>query len=136
LGAVVSGTMSANTPFDHAEYISLRSYKRDGNPVDTPVWCAPLHGKLVVFTLRESYKVARIKRDPRVQIALCDVRGKVLGPWAAGSCVAVERGAREETEAYAALDAKYGWKMRIGNFFSGLVGRRRRRVVLAITLSP
>jgi PPOX class probable F420-dependent enzyme len=127
--------MSPSTPFDDAEYISLRSYKRDGTPVDTPVWCAPLHGKLVVFTLRDSYKVARIKRDPRVQVAVCDVRGKLLGPWAEGTCVAVERGAGEETEAYAALIAKYGWKMRMGNFFSGLVGRKRRRVVLAITLS-
>jgi len=127
--------MSSNTPFDGAEYISLRSYKRDGTPVDTPVWCAPLHGKLGVFTLQESYKVARIRRDPRVQVALCDVRGKVLGPWADGSCVAVERGAREEAEAYAALNAKYGWKMRIGNLLSGLVGRRRRRVILAISLS-
>ena len=127
--------MSASTPFDNAEYISLRSYKRDGNPVDTPVWCAPLRGKLVVFTLRESYKVARIRRDPRVQVALCDVRGKVLGPWAAGTCAAIERGAAEEADAYAALIAKYGWKMRLGNFFSGLVGRKRRRVVLAISLS-
>jgi hypothetical protein len=46
----------------------------------------------------------------------------------------VERGAVEETQAYAALVAKYGWKMRIGNFFSGLVGRKRRRIVLAINL--
>jgi PPOX class probable F420-dependent enzyme len=127
--------MTATTPFDDAEYVSLRSYKRDGAPVDTPVWCATLHGKLVVFTLRESYKVARVRRDPRVQMARCDMRGKLLGPWVAGSCVAVERGASEETEAYAALIAKYGWKMRIGNFFSGLVGRKGRRVILAITLS-
>ena len=36
-----------STPLDDAKYISLRSYRRDGAPVDTPVWQAPLDGKLV-----------------------------------------------------------------------------------------
>jgi len=79
-----------STSLDQAEYISLRSYKRDGGAVDTPVWCAPLDDKLVIFTLRETYKVKRVQRNPKVQVARCDVRGGLLGPWQEGTCRAVD----------------------------------------------
>ena len=121
------------TPLDGAEYICLRTFKRDGGAVDTPVWCAPLDGKLVVFTLRESFKVKRIGRNPKAQAARCELRGKVLGPWLDGSARIVEDKAHEK-RAYAALTEKYGWRMRIGDFFSKLAGRMPRRVVLEITL--
>ena len=122
-----------STPLDKVPYISVRSYKRDGGAVDTPVWCAPLDGKLVLFTLRESYKVKRVARNPRVQVAKCDVRGTLLGPWFEGSCSAVTDAAHE-ARAYAALREKYGMKMRIGDFFSSLVGRRKRRLVMEISV--
>jgi PPOX class probable F420-dependent enzyme len=125
----------AATAFDSDSYISLRSFKRDGGSVDTPVWCAPLDGKLVIFTLRESYKVKRVARNPHVQVAKCDVRGKLLGPWQDGTCAMIERGSAREDQAYAAFTRKYGLKMRIGNFFSSLVGRRKRRVVLEVAVA-
>jgi PPOX class probable F420-dependent enzyme len=121
-------------PLDQAKFISLRSFKRDGSPVDTPVWCAPCDGALVIFTLRESYKVKRIGRDPKVQVAICDVRGKLLGPWHAGICRAVAD-VQHEQRAYEALTRKYGWQMRVGDFFSALTRRKRRRIVMEITLS-
>ena len=124
----------AHTAFDGDEYISLRSYKRDGSAVDTPVWCAPLQGKLVIFTLQESYKVKRVARNPKVQVAKCDVRGKLLGPWSDGTCAAVEGLSAHEADAYAALTRKYGLKMRVGNLLSSLTGRRKRRVVLEVAL--
>jgi len=130
-----TGTSSAkSTAFDRVPYISLRSFKRDGGPVDTPVWCAPLDGKLVVFTLRESFKVKRIARDPRVQVARCDVRGKLLGDFVPGTCQQLEVGSEREARAYQAFIEKYGLTMRIGNVLSALSGRKRRRVVLEITL--
>jgi PPOX class probable F420-dependent enzyme len=124
-----------STPFDKTPYISLRSFKRDGGPVDTPVWCAPLDGKLVLFTLRESFKVKRIARNPRVQVAACTINGKLLGPWHEGSCHAVEDPAHA-SRAYAALTRKYGMTMRIGNVLSTLSGRIKRRLVMEIAVAP
>jgi len=124
-----------STPFDRVPYISLRSYRKDGSAVDTPVWCAPLDGKLVVFTLNDSYKVKRVARNPRVQVAKCDVRGKLLGPWVDGECHQVDKGSELERRAYEALTRKYGLTMRLGNFFSALAGRMKKRVVLEIALS-
>jgi PPOX class probable F420-dependent enzyme len=121
------------TPLDDATYVSLRSFKRDGGAVDTPVWVAPLDGRLVVFTLRASWKVKRIRRNPRVELARCSMRGTVSGPWHAGTCRIVDDPA-EEARGYAALDAKYGWQMRLGTWLRGLVGNLDQRMTLAITL--
>jgi len=120
---------------DEATYVSLRSYKRDGSAVDTPVWAAPLDGTLVVFTLRDSFKVKRIRRDPRVMVAPCGVFGAVSGDWVDGTCRLVEDRDRE-ARAYGALDAKYGWQMRLGTFFRRVFGGLEKRLILAITLSP
>lgn len=122
------------TALDDAEYVNLRSYRRDGSGADTPVWVAPWQGKLAVFTLRESYKVKRIRREPRVQVARCDVRGKLRGPWLDGRARIVTDHA-EERAAYAQFNEKYRLRMRIGTVFSTLVGRAKRRVILEITLS-
>jgi uncharacterized protein len=124
-----------STPFDKTPYISVRSFKRDGSLVDTPVWCAPLDGKLVLFTLRESFKVKRIARNPRVQVAACTIKGQLLGPWHEGTCKAVDDSAHE-ARAYQALTRKYGLMMRIGNVFSTLSGRIKRRLVMEIELAP
>ena len=121
------------TAFDTDTYVSLRSYKRDGRAVDTAVWAAPLDGALVVFTLRDSFKVKRIRRDPRVQVARCGLLGTVTGPWADGRCRIVEDAAHE-ARAYAALDAKYGWQMRLGTWLRRLAGGLERRVILEIRL--
>lgn len=121
------------TDVDRDSYISLRSYKRNGGAVDTPVWAAPLDGGLVVFTLRDSFKVKRIRRDPRVQVARCSMFGAVSGPWHTGTCRIVQDPAHE-ARAYGALDAKYGWQMRLGTLMRRVFGGIDRRVILAIAL--
>ena len=123
------------TPLDDAKYISLRSYRRDGSPVDTPVWQAPVDGKLLVFTDGRSFKVKRIRRNAKVQVARCDVRGKVLGPFFDGICELVPEGSELEVQAYQALNRKYGLIMRMGTVFATLFGRVKRRRVLCIALS-
>ncbi|MDD9947324.1 MAG: PPOX class F420-dependent oxidoreductase [Myxococcales bacterium] len=118
----------------NARYVSLRSYRRDGTPVDTPVWQVVIDGKLLVFTDGTSYKVKRVGRDPTVQVARCDVRGRLLGPWVAGTCRLVEPGEEIEQRTYSALIDKYGWQMRLLNLSSRLAGRYGRRRVLEISL--
>ncbi|MCC6214290.1 MAG: PPOX class F420-dependent oxidoreductase [Polyangiaceae bacterium] len=122
------------TPLDAEEYVNLESFKRDGTGVLTPVWVAPLDGKLVIFTLSESYKVKRIRRDPRVRLAACDVRGGLRGPFHEGSCRILEA-PDTIAQAHEAMRRKYGWKISIGDFFSRLVGRMRRRTWLEVTLT-
>jgi PPOX class probable F420-dependent enzyme len=126
--------MDAGTPLDNESYISLASFRKNGTLVETPVWVAPLDGKLVVFTLRETHKVKRVQNNPAVRVAKCDVRGKVLGEWHEGTCKIVTD-AQHEKRAYAALRKKYGLMMRLGDIASTLSGRMKRRVVLEIALA-
>jgi len=122
------------TELDDARYVSLLSYKRDGSGAQTPVWAASLDGKLVIFTAGDSYKVKRIRRNPRVRVARCDARGGHLGAWFDGTCAIVEDGARQ-SRILDALKTKYGWQMRLLDFFSTLSGRAKKRAYLEVTLA-
>lgn len=121
-------------PFADSKYVNLRSFKRDGSPVDTPVWFAVVDGLIVIFTDGTSYKVKRIRRDSRIELARCDMRGKLLGPWLPGRCRTVEAEPARIAAAYAALNAKYGLMMRVGTLLSTLAGRVGRRLILEVTM--
>ena len=121
------------TPLDDARYISLLSFKRDGAGVATPVWAAPLDGRLVAFTNRDSYKVKRIGRNPKVRVAPCDARGKLLGPWLDGTCT-IAGDPAQQLRIMEALGRKYGWQIGIVNFFARLSGRAKQRAYLEIAV--
>jgi PPOX class probable F420-dependent enzyme len=62
------------------KYCQLVTFRRNGRSVSTPVWFAHSGGRLYVKTEDPSGKVRRIRRDCRVRVAPCSVRGRVLGP--------------------------------------------------------
>src|SRR5262247_3114946 len=47
-------------PFAGQKYLNLESFKRDGTPVQTPVWFAEEQGILYIYTLANAGKVKRI----------------------------------------------------------------------------
>lgn len=112
--------------------MSLESFRKNGQGVRTPVWFAgePASGPpqtLYVYSEEDSGKAKRIRRDARVRIAPCDLRGKVLGDWieARAEIVTGEEAAR----GTRLLSAKYALK-RVFDVLSKL--RRRQRVIFAI----
>ncbi|MGH2863633.1 MAG: PPOX class F420-dependent oxidoreductase, partial [Solirubrobacteraceae bacterium] len=84
----------------------LVTYRRVGTAVPTPVWAAEAGGVLYVRTERAAGKVKRLRRDPRMLIAPCTVRGKPLGAplEATGRLLAAD----EEQGAERALASRYG----------------------------
>lgn len=113
-------------------FVSLTTFRRDGTPVPTPVWCAGEHGLLLVFTEANSGKVKRIRHDPHVLVAPCTARGKPLGPAVDGN--ATLRG--ETTRAETLLAAKYGWMWTAYNrLMAGMRRIRRRPAPDAVTIS-
>jgi hypothetical protein len=50
-------------PFAGQKYLNLESVKRDGTPVQTPVWFAEAQSVLYVYTLANAGKVKRIRRS-------------------------------------------------------------------------
>ena len=61
------------------KYVSLRTFRRDGTPVSTPVWFVSENGSLLVETDGDSYKVKRIRRNDNVAISSCNAMGRVTG---------------------------------------------------------
>jgi hypothetical protein len=51
-------------------HISLTTFRRDGTAVSTPVWVVSDDGRrLLVWSGANTWKVKRIRRDPRVRVA-------------------------------------------------------------------
>ncbi|HMD08142.1 MAG TPA: PPOX class F420-dependent oxidoreductase [Candidatus Acidoferrum sp.] len=122
--------------FRDQKYLSLETFKKNGEGVKTPVWFAAdprtdLSGdeaRLYIYTIGNTGKVKRIHNNPRVGIAPCTMRGELLGEWidARAEIVTGEEGAY----GMGLLNKKYfPWKQLLGifAFFS-----RRERVVMAI----
>jgi PPOX class probable F420-dependent enzyme len=109
-------------------YLNLESVKRNGTPVQTPVWFAEDHGVLYIYTLANAGKVKRIRRNPCIRLAPCTMRGTVIGPWMEAEATIVD--ATTAAHGHALLRYKYGWLKGIGDWFSRLL--HRERVVIAI----
>jgi PPOX class probable F420-dependent enzyme len=86
-------------------FVSLTTFKRDGTPVSTPVWCATDGTRLLIFSEADSWKVKRIRRDAHVRLAPCSARGKPRGLGVDGEASIVE----DTSSVEALLARKYGW---------------------------
>jgi PPOX class probable F420-dependent enzyme len=128
-------TTEAITSLARESYVSLATFRRDGRAVLTPVWFAPANDRFYVFSESKAGKIKRLRNHAHIRLAACDVRGKVHGEWLEGSARRVDD-AETVASAYAALREKYGWMMRVTDFFSKLSGRYDERAIIEITLNP
>jgi uncharacterized protein len=116
----------------NARYISLRTFRRSGAAVDTPVWFASVDPHThYLFSAAGAGKVKRVRNGSTAQMATCDMKGGTLGEW--HDCHAyLATDASESDLAYALLNRKYGWQMRLTDFFSRLTGRINQRAVIRL----
>jgi uncharacterized protein len=92
-------------------YCVLVTYKRNGEPVPTPVWFGVADGRLYARTEADSWKVKRIRRDGRVRAAPSTMRGRPLGPAFDGVARVLEPSEHERAER--ALASNYGLERRL-----------------------
>ena len=59
------------------KYLSLTTFRKDGTPVATPVWLVRDGDVLRVLTGPASGKVKRLRNNPSVLVAPCDMRGRL-----------------------------------------------------------
>jgi uncharacterized protein len=115
------------TPFRGGKYISIETFKKDGTGVKTPVWYVLRESKFYAYTEADSWKVKRIRNNPRVRIAPCDIRGNVKGEFIEGRAQIVS--GEEEKLANRLLDEKYFLK-KIFNLLTKL--NRHKRAMIRI----
>jgi PPOX class probable F420-dependent enzyme len=122
------------TDLDRERYISLETFRKNGSGVQTPVWAAPLDGKLVVVTDGTSYKVKRVRANPKCRVAGCDARGKAIRtPWKDGTCRVLDDAADIE-RAHGALRQKYGWQFALVDIGAWVSRSVKRRAYLEISI--
>lgn len=102
-------------PFPDTQYVLVATFRRNGEPVATPLWTARDGDRLVFRTEGDTAKVRRIANDPRVLVAPCTVRGKPTGPPVEGRARVTGPG---DEAAERALDAKYGVQRRVYERFA------------------
>ena len=117
--------------FEKHSYLSLETFRKNGQAVPTPVWFAESNGILYITTVNGSGKVKRIRNNGQVRIAPCNMRGDVLGERFEAQARLVDDSQEAET-AKKALDHKYGLQKRIMELAS--VGKKVDRVFLAVEL--
>lgn len=117
-------------------YINLATWRKNGQRINTPVWFAPGQNpsQLYVFSAGNAGKVKRIRNNPQVELAKCDVTGKLLGEWHRGEARLLNDNDSIRL-AKKALLKKYGWQSRMIDVFSSLSGKinRRQYILLCAT---
>lgn len=93
--------------FEREKYLNLETFRKSGQGVPTPVWFVQDGAALYVNTERTSGKVKRIRNNPRVRIAPCDVRGSLRGDWVEATAAVVEDSSVSQRVSKLA-DRKYG----------------------------
>jgi PPOX class probable F420-dependent enzyme len=120
---------------DH-KYLSLETFKKNGEGVKTPVWFAAdprtdltgAEARLYIYTIGNTGKVKRIRNNPRVRIGPCTMRGELLGEWVDARAEIVT--GEEAAYGMGLLNKKYfPWKQILSLF---ALFSRRERVVMAI----
>lgn len=104
--------------------MALTTFRRNGEPVVTPVWVADLGDATVGFTTAAtSGKVRRIGRNPDVVVSPCSIRGVVVSgaPQWHGTATVVT--GADHAKVRTAIRRRY----RLQLFVIDLVSRLRRR---------
>lgn len=109
------------------KYINLETYRKNGQPVSTPVWFMIDNNLLYVVTSSDTGKAKRLRNNSAVRIMPSGFRGEPKGNWISGKARFAEG-----TEAERAIQLR---KKRYG-LQAKLVGMiRGASTVIAIELS-
>ncbi len=111
------------------QYANLITFRKNGQPVVTPVWFAERNGKLYVMTTANAGKVKRIRNNPHVEVGPADRAGKPLGPVVPARARILPPA--EAQIAREALDDKYGLMKAMFDFFLNVRGVERAWIEIA-----
>ena len=118
--------------FEKQKYLSLETFRNNGESMKTPVWFVQEGETMYVLTVANSGKVKRIRNNGCVNVTPCKMDGTPTGTWTLAN-------AREITdpEVYKKvdrlLDKKYGLMKKM--FSPGSSRQGRQGTILEIKLS-
>ena len=110
------------------KYLAFTTFRKNGDPVSTPVWVVPVSdGRVGFWTAMGTGKTKRLGRNPQVTVQPCDVRGRVrAGTTAVPASAEMVQSGRLFDEVQARVKEKYGLMTRITGLLAklGPLGRK------------
>ena len=107
----VTGDLTASE-----KYISVETYRKNGDSVKTPVWFTIKDNQIFVVTRDQTGKVKRLKNDTQVKIATCTIKGVIKGKWISGTAEILDM--EKTKEAVKRRDKKYGFFSKMARFLT------------------
>lgn len=128
--------MSTLDELARSRYVSLTTFRRDGVGIDTPVWHAVDGGELFIWTGVDTWKVKRLRNDPRAVVTVCTVRGRIKeGAARAEGAARILESDEDMARIRALLSRKYRWQFWLTEWPARVVRRGKRpQVGIAIGL--
>src|SRR5579864_1693162 len=97
----------ALSEFEGEKVISLETYRKNGEPVRTPVWFVEESGTIFVHTDDRTGKAKRIRRNSKVRIAPSHFRGKPKADYVDGHAE-IETSPETVKKYHSQIYKKYG----------------------------
>ncbi len=108
--------MSNLEEIESEKCISLETYRKNSEPVRTPVWFVIKDDLIYVVTRDQTGKVKRLRNNQQVKIATCNFKGKIKGQWISGTAKILTED--ETKDAVKWREKKYGLMAKIAKFLS------------------
>ena len=120
------------TKLKDGKHISIKTFRKNGNGVATPVWFVEENDKFFICTGGATFKVKRIRNNPEIQIATSDASGNLKGEYFEGKARIL---AKDEVDPIYTLFRKKYSGFRMWNFFANL-GKKveKKHIYMEITL--
>ena len=98
------------------KYISVETYRKNGESVKTPVWFTIKDNQIFVVTRDQTGKVKRLKNNTQVKIATCTIKGDIKGKWVSGTAEILDE--EKTKDAVKRRDKKYGFFSKMARFLT------------------
>ena len=112
--------MSLLEQLESEKYISVETFRKNGDGVKTPVWFVIRDETIFVITRDQTGKFKRLKNNTKVNVAICSMKGDEKSDWTSG--VATILSDEQVKEVSKWRDKKYGFLSKLAKFASKTKG--------------
>ena len=126
------------TTLEDNAFVSLTTFRKNGERISSPVWIARDGDTLIVLTPEESGKVKRIRNNGQVEIRPSSRAGKVAdGSEPIPGIAEIVTDASSTARLTHVIQKKYGFEYHVIMLIERIAARRQKpRVILRITSVP
>lgn len=117
--------------FEQYQYLLLKTLKRNGDWVATPVWFASDDEYHYVFSAGKAGKVKRLRNFSEVKIAGCTVTGKQLSDDQSSEAFLINDTTSIQ-QADRCLKQKYGWQKSLTDIMAKIANKHKKRQYIKI----